>query len=169
MGLIDTHPDTYLPRTHGALECIDHSLAAAVNGSLWTATYQVTNSAATAASVLVTTPATGDYTLNIDVETSAATQWFFSETPSATTTGGSTVTGICNNRTDDNTDPLTLTSLPTYATAGTVLEQHQSATIVGGKGEVKNVWTLAQSTTYIVRAAPPSGATTIINLFYHGE
>ena len=169
MGLADVFPGTYLPRTHGALEVIEHPRAMAHEGKQWTATFKHVNTAATATAVLITTPATGDYILNIDVETSVATQWFFSEAPSATTTGWSTVTGLCNNRTDDNTDPFTLTSTPTYATAGTVLEQHQSASIVGGKGEVDNVWVLAQSTTYIVRAASPSGATTIINLFYNGD
>ena len=167
MSYNDTYSSTVFPKTHGALVTMDHNQSAATLGTAWTATYKLTNTAATSASVLITTPATGTYTLNVDVETTASASWTLSEAPNATATGSSAITGICNNRTINTADPLTLVGNGTYTSSGTVLENHQSSTIIGGKGNILNVWTLAVSSTYLIRTVEASGNTTIIGVFYH--
>ena len=166
MGLLDSHPDKYLPRVDDALSTISHHSAEDFSGCGWLSTFKETTSAIATLSTLVGSPATGTYTLGIEVETDAAATWTFSEAPNAS--GGSAITGICTNRTSDSTDPLTVTSEPTYVSSGTVLENHLTSTIIGGQAEAHSRWTMAVSSYYLVRVVTTSGMTAIINLHYHG-
>ena len=167
MGLLDTYPDRYLPRTDGALECISHHDAQSYSGAAWTSTFKETTSAIATLSCLIGTPATGTYSMHAFVETDAAATWTFSEAPNAS--GGSAITGLCDNRTSDTTDPLTITSEPTYVSSGTVIENHLTSTIIGGAAEMHAAVTMAVSSFYLVRVVTTSGMTAIINLHYNGE
>ena len=167
MGLLDTYPDRYLPRVDGALDCINHHDAQSHNGAAWTATYKETTSAIATLTTLIGTPATGTYSIKAFVETDAAATWTFSEAPNAS--GGTAITGICDNRTSDTTDPLTITSEPTWVSSGTVIENHLTSTIVGGASDMHAAVTMAVSSFYLVRVVTTSGMTAIINLHYNGE
>ena len=167
MGLIDSHPEKYLPRTDSALDVIDRDHASIVRGRHWTATHTETSVGGTVVSVLIAAPASGTYDLEIAVEIDAASTWAFSEVPEAS--GGTVITGICNNRTSDTADPLTITHTPTYISSGTVLENHLTSTITGGTAELHNPWRLAVSTEYLIYITVASNVTAMINLHYEGS
>jgi len=180
MGLADVFPATYLPRSDGANIGIDYAHWRIHAGYHWTATHKITHGTATHASVLFTTPATGEYHMIVGVESDKGGVWEFTEAPpaSTTTTGSSAVTGVNNKRSSTNTDPLTIVHTATIgATSGTVLGQHLSgsagshpASVTGGGAVARNEFALAASTRYLVDfTAANATTTTIINMYYYKE
>lgn len=177
MGLLDTYPDTYLPRTNsGAFEIQDHLHEVVEDGLFFTAFHRLTDTASTAPTVLITTPATGAYHMYFGVETNKPVSWTFSEAPNATATGSSAITGLNNNRVSVLTDPLTLTVQGTYTSSGTILASHIMGASTGGpqSGVVvvavasANFRILNVSTKYLLRVVPAGSATTtIIQLYYY--
>ncbi len=176
MGLLDSYPDKYLPRSTGALVTIDYVEKQIHAGFGWIATHKEKSIGVTVISVLITTPASSIYGMSVSVEADLAIEWEFGEAPLAS--GGTTITGRCTDRTADTADPLTITYAPTYTSSGTILHQHTSGSVGGGgpfgAGEGGAVTSdeieMKVSTDYIVHVPVlPSNTTAIIELHYHIE
>lgn len=168
-GLVDTFPQTWLPRESisGNRPTIDPPHERVHAGKHFTAYHEVTVGTGTAASILFTTPAAtvGYIHFVCSVESDKAVDWTFSEAPNAS--GGTAITSQNNNRNSSTTDPLTaITHTCTYTSSGTVLENHiagtnQPATKLGGTAEARNEWLLLPETQYLIYAVAAAADTKI--------
>ena len=172
MGLIDTHPGTYLPRVDGSFRVIDHSHAEIHEGNHFTfAQTQATTT--TAVSVLITTPAASEFHTVFSIGAGAAASWTFSEAPNATVTGATAMIAYNNNRQSTTTSGAVVVSKPTFTSTGTVLQKGyigaytNPAKSSGGAGDERNEWILKASTKYLWRVVPSTGSTiAIAGAFY---
>ena len=125
MGLVDTYPDTYLPRTEGSLRGIDHTSIAVHEGRMFLATHKITHNATSpsSATILMVTPASPHYHLTIGVEANKSGVWTLEETASATS--GTSITPLNMDRVNASTCTVTITHTAVLTTtAGTIMEQH---------------------------------------------
>ena len=174
MGLFDTNPDRYLPRSDGSLNVVDHETVAARAGRIFHATHKVTHNAtaASSATILMVTPATPQYHIGMGVESSKSGVWTLEEAASATS--GTTLTALNMNRSNASTCTITITHTPTLtATAGTIMEQHligasagnPTAAIGGEHGHGPQSWELNASTSYLLRFIADAATTiTVMNI-----
>lgn len=126
---------------------------------LFTATHSVAVGAATAVTVLITTPSTDEYTVRVSVETNDAATWTWSKAPNAS--GGTGITAANRNQGAIATLGATVTHTATYTSSGTVLENHYATVGVQSEG---GWWQLAASTLYLVRGVVASAGTVNINV-----
>lgn len=134
-------------------------------GLSWHAYFWHTPTALTSATVLITTPSTGTYHLQADVAATGNYNATFSEAPNAS--GGSALTSANLNRSSSTADTLTLTTMATYVSAGTVMQNvRASASFV----MPLRTWILGVSKLYLIRATPWATAQDVfINLYYWRE
>lgn len=166
MGLIDSNPDTYLPRESGALHTIDHAHAEIHEGNHYTFTHTVSVGTGTAVSVMIQAPATGEVHLVFGLQANLAVTYIFEEGP--TTTGGTAIVAHNNNRTSSTTSGTIVKHTVTYGTSLTILEngllgtQGNPSSRSGGTGEARNEYILAASTRYGIKVTALNAATTVI-------
>ena len=157
MGLIDSHPDTYLPRdSSGALRIIDqqhHEIHAGVHYTC--STYESIGAGSTL-SMMITTPAAASGVAHMTgaMLTDGAGVWTWNEAPNAT--GGSALVEYNNDRTSTNAATVVCTKDPTFTSTGTVLIQSHIGTYapsvnVGGQFSNRQEWILKASTKYLIR------------------
>lgn len=158
----------------GARKVIDHTHSKIHEGLHWTASHAVNVGTGTAVTVLISTPATGQYHLTYEMMASGLAISTFSEAPNAS--GGTAITSYNNKRNSSNADTLTITHTATYVSSGSVIENfvHGSGGIPvsskGGGGETRNEWELAVSTLYLLKIDVLAASTyTAINLAYYRE
>ncbi len=151
----------FLPVQSQAREVITHAGAQIDRAMSWHAFVIETLASASLLSIMITTPATGEYELQIDIEADKNGSWTWSEAPNAT--GGTVLTSFNHNRATGSDGTLTITSDPTIASTGTILDAGpigtagNAASIQGGDLE-SGKWILNQSTKYL--ASFTSGAAT---------
>jgi len=176
MGLLDSHPNKYLPHDEdtNSLRYIDAVHAMVHRGYHYTATHAVAIGTATAATVMITAPATGAYHLAIGMQANNTGYGAFSEAPNAT--GGTAITAYNNNRNSANVSTLTHTKTATVTSAGTVLQNFVLGTdgkgnvSSGGAGEMRTEWILKPSTKYLFSFTALNAATRVaMNLSYYLE
>lgn len=156
-GLVDTHPNTWLPLdAHGARTTIDSVHHEIHEGDHYTAfLYDGEVDSTSTLSVLITVPAAGEMHLVGLVKSSLGGSFTWSEAPNAS--GGSAITPYNNNRQSTNAATLVVTSNPTFVSAGTVLLQTDVGATgnptqaAGGNFAARQEWILAQSTLYLLR------------------
>jgi hypothetical protein len=142
-------------------------------GLRFVAAHNVADGTGTAATVLITVPASGTYHLRGSVQADAAATWTFSKAPNAS--GGTAITAYNANDGSSTTTTLTHTHTATYVSAGTVMTQGNLSSSVplsniGGFFPRGNEWILAASQVYLIRVLPTSTTTNvIINLDYYRE
>ncbi len=175
MGLLDSYPDTYLPRDNGSLRTIDHVHQQIHAGAHFVATHKITHGSTvpSSATMLITTPAASEYHMVLEVAADKGGYWTFEESASATS--GTAITERNSTRGSSITSDATVTHTATLtATAGTVLEQHLLGTggnpqaRTGGGVIVRGEWVLEASTAYLVRfVADGASTTTVINAYWY--
>ena len=174
MGLIDTHPGTYLPRVDGSFRVIDHSHAEIHNGVHYTFS-QTQATTTTAVSVLITTPAASEFHTVFSIGAGAAASWTFSEAPNATVTGATAMVAYNNNRQSTTTSGAVVVSKPTFTSTGTVLQKGYIGAYTnpakgnGDVGEIRNEWILKASTKYLIQATPVATGTIEISGAFYAE
>ena len=142
----------FLPVQSQAREVITHAGAQIDRALSWHAFVIETLGSSSLLSIMITTPATGEYELQIDIEADKNGSWTWSEAPNAT--GGSALISHNHNRADGSDGTLTITSDPTITSTGTILDagpigtSGNAASIQGGELEAAK-WVLNQSTKYL--------------------
>ncbi len=173
MGLIDSLPGYFLPRdTDGPLQTIDFQHSRIHSALSWVASYSVSTGTATAATMLITAPASGKYHVTTNVEMSLAGLWTLSEAPNAS--GGSAVQAYNCNRAASVASALVHTSAATYVSSGTILESHYVGSVATSGGgapvSVRQEYILNPGSLYLVRVIASSASTIVnINLSYYKE
>ena len=174
MGLIDTHPGTYLPRIDGSFRSIDHAHAELHEGKHFTFS-QTQAVATTVVSVLITTPAASEMHTVFGIGAGAAASWTFSEAPNATVTGATAMVAYNNNRQVTTTSGAVIVSKPTYTSAGTVLQKGYIGAYTnpakgsGDTGDIRNEWILKASTKYLIQVTPVATGTIEISGSFYTE
>jgi hypothetical protein len=142
-------------------------------GLRFVASHNVADGTGTAATVLITTPATGTYHLRGSVQADASATWTFSKAPNAS--GGTVINAYNANDASAEISTLTHTHTATYVSAGTVMTQGNLSSSVplsniGGFFPRGNEWILDAEQVYLIRVLPTSTTTNvIINLDYYRE
>ena len=174
MGLIDTHPGTYLPRTDGSFRSIDHAHAEIHAGLHYTFS-QTQAVGTTAVSVLITTPASSEFHTVFSIGAGAAASWTFSEAPNATVTSATAMVAYNNKRSVTTTSGAVIVSKPTFTSVGTVLQKGYIGAYTnpakgsGNVGEIRNEWILKASTKYLIQATPVAAGTIEISGAFYAE
>ncbi len=142
-------------------------------GLRFLASHNTANGTGTAATVLITVPATGTYHLRGTVQADAAATWTFSKAPNAS--AGTTITAYNTNDGSSVATTLTHTHTATYVSSGTVMTRGNLSSSVplsgiGGFFPRGSEWILAASQVYLILVQPTSTTTNvIINLDYYRE
>ncbi len=157
MGLVDTHPNTWMPKDdHGAARVMIGEPHAMIHrGRHYTITKLDLNvDIATTFGVLITAPATGEYHFVFGLSATNSGTWTWSEAPNAT--GGSALIGWNNNRNSSNVTTLVHTYAPSITSVGSVMvtgalgSAGQGNIQAGGLGSHSNEFELAVSTKYLL-------------------
>lgn len=176
MGLLDTYPDTYLPKSSKSLRTIDHVDAAHHDGNTFLAVHEVGHGTGTAATVLITPNANELHKhLTMSVAADKGGRWTFSENPNAS--GGSAIVAYNTNRNSTTTGGTVITHTPTFVSAGTVIDRGMVGSaggnpnsITGGGSETFAQWELVPSTIYLLKfTANNASTTTQIHMFWEVE
>ena len=157
------------PQSKGGVHTVSLLERRIDEGLAFVATHTVTVGTGTVVSVLITTPATGTYHMIVECECKKAGTFVLQESPNATATNGTLITGINLNRQSTEVDTLVLYHSGTYTSAGTVLENHVIGGI-SGPNIVACPYILNASTKYIARfTADAATSEATMNLVYHRE
>ena len=173
MGLIDSYPDTYLPRDGelGYLETIAAVHASIHAGRHFTAVGYQTG--ASAVNVILTTPATNEYHIVAHINTTGTGSLSWSESPNYDATGETAITAYNNKRDSTQTSSMTHAIGGAYTSSGTILDRGLigavglGQTVVGGADSHVNEWIGNASTSYLVRFVPAASCESVVRLTYY--
>lgn len=174
MGLLDSNAEELMPIDSSGgrvtIDCVHHEVH---DGSHFTNFHAMTMDSVTAHTVTITAPASavGFIHLVLEVESTAAGTWTFSESPESS--AGSALTAYNNKRNDTATSGTTIKGNVVWTSAGTVLEQHyiganNPGSKLGGGANVRNEYILKPSTTYGIRFANTAATTySVIETYFY--
>lgn len=157
----------------GNMKIIEPEHGVIHDGTHFTITRPMTLSAGSVNTLLITTPSAGAGYVHFicGVESDKSLTWYLYE--GASTSGGSAITALNNNRNSSTADIVTLKGNPVITTVGTVMEVHRmgstaASSRTGGGTNTRNEWVLATSTSYLVYVIADAASTqTVINAPYY--